>query len=250
MHCIIRTIAKEPHTMERSQRIQQLDALRGLAVAMMIAYHFGFDLNYYGLITQDLNHDPLWLGARSLIVTLFLAVMGVSLQLAHRDGIRWRAVARRFAILGGCAALVTLGTWLLFPRSYVFFGILHFIALASLLGLPFLNRRWLALGGGMALLGVGIYWSHPFFDGAPWQWVGLMTHKPITEDYVPLLPWFGVVLLGMAAGTALRGVKAKRREGGWRGALAFAGRHSLPIYLLHQPLLMGLLFLVTSGSRT
>lgn len=236
--------------MESSQRIYQLDALRGVAIVMMIAYHFGFDLDYFGFIAADLNHDPFWLTSRTLIVTLFLGVMGVSLQLAHRHGIRWHAVGRRFALLAGCAAVVTLATWILFPHSYVFFGILHFIALASLLGLPFLNRPWLAIGGGASLLALGLSWSHPFFNGELWQWIGLMTHKPITEDYVPLIPWFGVVLLGMAAGTAVTGSKTKRSGGGWQGALAWAGRHSLPIYLLHQPLLMGMLFLVTSGSRT
>lgn len=235
--------------MERSQRIHHIDTLRGLAIAMMIAYHFCFDLDYFGVIDADLNHDPFWLVARTLIVTLFLAVMGVSLQLAHRQGIRWHAVSRRFALLVGCAVLVTLATWALFPRSYVFFGILHFIALASLLGLPFLNRPWLAITCGTALLGLGIFWSHPFFNGAPWQWIGLMTYKPITEDYVPLIPWFGVVLLGMAAGMTLRKAPAKKLPVGWRGTLAWAGRHSLPIYLLHQPVLLGMLYLVTSGSR-
>lgn len=235
--------------MERSQRIHHIDTLRGLAIAMMIAYHFCFDLDYFSVIDADLNHEPFWLGARTLIVTLFLAVMGVSLQLAHRQEIHWHAVSRRFALLAGCAALVTLATWALFPLSYVFFGILHFITLTSLLGLPFLNRPWLAMACGTALLGVGLFWSHPFFNGAPWQWIGLMTYKPITEDYVPLLPWFGVVLLGMAAGMTLRNAPAKKLPIGWRGTLAWAGRHSLPIYLLHQPVLLGMLYLVTSGSR-
>lgn len=235
--------------MEATARIHTIDTLRGLAVALMIVYHFCFDLDYYGLIDQDLNHSPFWLTARTLIVTLFLALMGVSLQLAHRNGIRWPAVGRRFALLAGSAALVTVATWQLFPDSYVFFGILHFIALASLLGLPFLQRRTLALVSGVGLLLLGVLWSHPFFDGASWQWLGLMTHKPHTEDYVPLLPWFGVVLLGMAMGMGLGVNRPRPQPGGWRGALALAGRHSLPIYLLHQPLLMGLLYLVTSASR-
>lgn len=235
--------------MDTRARIHHLDTLRGFAVMLMIAYHFGFDLDFYGLIDQNLNHSPYWLTARTLIVTLFLAVMGVSLQLAHRHGIRWHAVARRFALLAGSAALVSLATWQLFPRSYVFFGILHFIAVASLLGLAFLNRRALALAGGIALLLLGSRWSHPFFDGAPWQWIGLMTHKPLTEDYVPLLPWFGVVLLGMVVGMRLREGAGRLPLGESCGALTWAGRHSLPIYLLHQPVLMGLLFLVTSAGR-
>ncbi|HEY0721605.1 MAG TPA: heparan-alpha-glucosaminide N-acetyltransferase [Gammaproteobacteria bacterium] len=235
--------------MDSRARIHHLDTLRGFAVTLMIAYHFCFDLDYYGLIDQEFNHDHFWLTARALIVTLFLLVMGASLQLAHRNGIRWRAVARRFALLAGSAALVTLATWLLFPRSYVFFGILHFIALASLLGLLFLHRpKWALVGASAALL-VGGFWSHPFFNATGWQWFGLMTHKPVTEDYVPLLPWFGVVLLGMVLGMASGKISVGSLPLPKNGALAWAGRHSLIIYLLHQPLLMGLLFLVTSAGR-
>ena len=86
-----------------------------------------------------------------------------------------------------------------------------------------------------------------WFDAPGRRWIGLMTHKPPTEDYVPLLPWFGVVLLGLFAGPRIIGFARRtagvlNRHGLVRG-LALAGRHSLIIYLLHQPLLIGTLFL-------
>ncbi|RMG57545.1 MAG: DUF1624 domain-containing protein, partial [Gammaproteobacteria bacterium] len=123
-------------------------------------------------------------------------------------------------------------------------GILHFIAVASLLALPLVARPRLALGLGVALILLGMHVSHPFFD-QPWiHWLGLMTHKPTTDDYVPIVPWLGVVLIGIAAGHWLQGPQAQalRRytiDHAPARLLAAAGRHGLIIYLLHQPILFG-----------
>jgi uncharacterized membrane protein len=231
-------------------RHQVVDMLRGGAVALMIAYHFCFDLAFFGLLRTDMYRDPFWVGARSLIVTLFLLTVGVSLYLATRDGVQWRRFWRREALIAAAALAVSAGSYLVFPRSWIFFGVLHFIAVASLLGLAFrrLGRANLTLGAALVLLGITV--GHPFFDQPTWQWFGLMTHKPVTEDYVPLLPWFGVVLLGLGLGQWLYGRKDApawaRRESARPAVrmLAFAGRHSLFIYLVHQPLLLGLLWLV------
>ena len=130
-----------------------------------------------------------------------------------------------------------------------FFGILHFIALASVLGLLF-KRRWLwfNLVCGIALLVIGIKLQHPIFNHNALQWLGLMTHKPPTEDYVPLLPWFGVVLLGMTLGKYLhlhnKGFIYKPIKSILGLQLAGMGRHSLLIYMLHQPILLGGLWLL------
>lgn len=235
----------EPRT---SGRIPLLDLLRGLAIALMVGYHLCFDLDYYGRLEIDFNHSPLWLGLRTLIVSLFLGVMGASLQLATAGGIRWPRYLRRLAWLLGCAGAVSLGSYLLFPKSYIFFGVLHFIAAASLLGLLF--RRLYALNGllGAGLILLGLTVESTLFDHPALQWVGLMSHKPVTEDYVPLLPWFGVVLLGMALGRWLSqrppDSPLRRWPGGvaWAHPLRLAGRHGLLIYMLHQPLLLGLLY--------
>ena len=233
----------------RSLRFAAIDALRGGAVALMVVYHFCFDLEYYGWIQANFNGSPFWLTARNIIVSLFLCVVGISLVLANRNAIDWRAWLRRFGILAGSAALVTASSYALFPRSWIFFGVLHFVAIASLLGLAFLRWHRLVLAMGIILVVVGSIVELPFFDRPALQWLGLMTYKPVTEDYVPLLPWFGVVLIGMFLGRLaltekrLAPLLAWRPKGAPGRSLAFAGRHSLLIYMLHQPVLMGVLYL-------
>lgn len=239
-----------PAQIASGRRLASVDLARGVAIALMLAYHFCFDLNYFSLVSFDLYRDPFWLHARTVIVTLFLLLVGVSLSLAHAQGIRWPAVHRRSVQLVAAAAVVSAGSYLLFPRSYIFFGVLHFIALASLLALPFVRRQRLALVGGVGLLWLGLGVTSPLFDQPLLNWVGLMSHKPVTEDYVPLLPWLGVVLLGVYLGGRLAALPATSPLLRWRAGsspvsvLVWAGRHSLLLYLLHQPLLLGLLSLV------
>jgi uncharacterized membrane protein len=223
----------------------------------MIAYHFSFDLAYYGRLHADFNHDPFWLTARAAIVSMFLALVGFSLALSavqHR-GMR-HFVSRQFRI-GLCAAAVSAGSYVMFPRSFIFFGILHFIFVASLIGAALLRGRLPAAviaGLGVLALGLGLQVSAPIFDAAPLQWIGFMTHKPTTEDYVPLFPWIGVVLLGIAVaswlpaawktprvGPPLKGVGGPGRI---EAGCAWMGRHSLLIYMLHQPLMLGVLYLM------
>ena len=126
--------------------------------------------------------------------------MGISLILATANGFNSRRYLRRLAWLSAAAVIVSLSSRILFSDSWIFFGVLHFIFIASILGLAFLRFYWVNLGLGSLLILLGLTLQYPLFDH-PWlQWVGLMTHKPITEDYVPLLPWFGVVLLGLFLG--------------------------------------------------
>lgn len=233
----------------KQPRFAAIDALRGSAVALMAAYHFCFDLAYYGWIQVNFNGDPFWLRSRAFIVSLFLCVVGISLVLANRNGIDWRAWLRRFGVLAGCAALASASSYAMFPRSWIFFGVLHFVAVASLLGLAFLRWPRFGLAMGMVLVVAGLNVASPFFDRPGLQWLGMMTYKPFTEDYVPLLPWFGVVLIGLFIGRMalqekrLAPLMAWRPQGATGRTLAFAGRHSLLIYMLHQPLLMGVLYL-------
>jgi uncharacterized membrane protein len=243
------------HVQVKHPRFSAIDALRGFAVALMVAYHFCFDLNYYGWIQVNLNDDPFWLKSRTIIVSLFLCVVGISLVLANRNAIDWRAWLRRLGILAGCAALVSTSSYTLFPQSWIFFGVLHFVVVASVLGLVFLRWPRLDLAMGIILVVVGSTVELPFFNQPSLQWLGLMTYKPFTEDYVPLLPWFGVVLIGLFLGRlALREkrlapVMAWKPKGAPGRSLAFAGRHSLLIYMLHQPLLMGVLYLLKLLGR-
>jgi uncharacterized membrane protein len=230
-------------------RLALIDALRGGAIAIMVVFHFCFDLSYFGFTTSDFYTDPFWLNARTFILTSFLLLVGVSLMLANERGVDIRQLARRLAILVGSALLISLSTWWLSGERYIYFGVIHFIAFASLFGVLFVRAGTLNLIAGLLLLGIGNYFQFAWFDSPGWRWVGLMTHKPLTDDYVPLLPWFGVVLLGMYLAPWLVSRARSINEpdsSGTTQLLAFAGRHSLLIYLLHQPLMMGLLSLFVS----
>lgn len=237
-----------------SARYIWLDAARGFAIALMVIYHFSYDLDLFGYVDIDFNHDLRWRFFRTVIVSMFLMVVGISLILATRRGVQWRAFNRRIGLLVVCALLVSAGSGWMFPTSLIFFGILHFIAVASLLGLVFTRFYWFNLWLGLLIIGLGMFAQHPLFD-QPWlQWLGMMTHKPVTEDYVPLLPWFGVVLTGMFAGQYIVRNKSQvqgvsRLPAHLLSSLAAAGRHSLLVYMLHQPVLIGVLYLVFWWSR-
>ena len=231
-------------------RVVWVDRLRGMAILLMVGYHFCFDLNYVGWIAQDFNHQLFWLGLRTLIVALFLGLVGVSLVLAQRDGVHdWRKCWSRWQRLALNAALVSLASYALFPESFIFFGVLHFILLVSVLGVWML--RWttaLLSGGGMVSLLLGVLVQAPFFDQPAWQWVGMMTHKPLTEDYVPLLPWLGVVMGGMALAKHYPQWFCVTPVTPQRDILGWLGRHGLWVYMAHQPVLLGGLWWV-SGVR-
>lgn len=231
------------------ERIFIVDQARGLAVMLMVAYHFCFDLNYFRLAAFDFYQDAFWLGARALIVTLFLLLVGISLHLATARGLKFTPFARRLALLAGCAAVVSASSYAMFPASGIFFGVLHFIAVASILGLLFRRFGAANLALGTAWIAAGLLFSHIWFD-QPWaNWIGFMTHKPVTEDYVPLFPWFGVVLLGLFAGRHAGKLPRALLPAPSGRVLELAGRHSLAIYMLHQPVLLGLLYLATLSTK-
>lgn len=239
-----------------ASRIQLIDAMRGVAIGLMAAYHFCFDLNYYGFTHFNFNQDPFWLGFRALILSLFLGLVGISLVFATTGAFSLQRYFRRLGWLAAGAALASLSSRMLFPDSWIFFGVLHFILVASILGLAFLPLYWLNLAMGSLLILAGLTFQSPLFDQPLLQWIGFMTHKPITEDYVPLLPWFGVVLIGLFLGKLFMRSSWNKRLAIWHSdkavarLLSFAGRHSLLIYIAHQPVLMGALWLVWTYSRT
>ncbi len=225
-------------------RFAAIDALRGGAVCAMIAYHFAFDLNWFGVFRADFNRDLLWLSLRATIVASFMLLVGISFVLAQRAGISAARRWRRIAVIAACAFLVTAGSYAAFPKTFITFGILHCIAAASVLAWPFTRYPLAALVTGMAIVAIGLQVQLPIFD-TPWlNWVGLMTHKPATEDYVPLFPWLGVVLIGISAGSWLTRKSFQplqpiaRVTPAW---LAWLGRHSLLVYMVHQPVLLGIL---------
>jgi uncharacterized membrane protein len=180
---------------------------------------------------------------------LFLGLVGVSLDLATARGLTRRAVLRRFALIAGAAALVSATSALFFPEGLITFGVLHCIAVASVLALPFLRLPTAAVvAAGAGVLALGAL-HDPVFD-SPWlSWLGFATRPPPARDYVPLVPWFGVVLLGRALGRRIEAHRptAAPAPGGVGRALGAAGRNSLALYLAHQPAIYGLLLALTAA---
>ena len=234
------------------RRWDALDAFRGIAVVAMIAYHFAFDLAHLGFIRADVYNDWRWIACRTAILSAFLFASGMSVALAaaHRESAAhfWGRVAR----IGGAAALVSIGSWFVFGPRFIWFGVLHAIAVMIVLARPLLPLRGWLIVAGIPLTAIGMAVQHPAFDHPALRWIGLMTSKPLTEDYVPLFPWFGVMLVGAGVTSLiLRGPRLERRLSAWRpgtGArwLLWMGRPSLLIYLIHQPVMFGALALVAS----
>ncbi len=231
-------------TMRWAGRLAALDVARGAAIVAMILFHTIWDLGNFGYIERAI---PYSFGVKLFghaIGIAFLFIVGVSLMLARERSADWAPFWRRLARVTGAAGLVSLGTYVVFPQGFVYFGILHCIALSSLLAAPLLSQRWPAvLAAAIAAILAPMIFAAPLFD-VPWlSWIGLSTYEPITNDWRPLLPWAGVVFLGLAA------AKFWRKRGFapiWAdfepGALSFLGRHSLAIYLLHQPALFAVFY--------
>ena len=237
------------------QRLVGLDVFRGWAIVMMIVFHFAYDLAFFRLVHFSVVHDPFWVYFRYVIVSIFLVSVGVSLGIVHTPRIRWDKVWRRAMILGGASIVVTVATYIQAPHAWVFFGILHLIFVASLVGLAFVRVPRLALVTAVVIL-YGSYtgWltglQHQFF---------LAVYHPLhlphrTEDLVRFFPWMAAVLIGIGVyGTGwyrpFFSAPFLAAQSRINRMLAFLGRHALLIYLLHLPLLFGMVMGVDMFRR-
>jgi uncharacterized membrane protein len=236
----IEALARQAGTQRR--RHDSIDVLRGLAVLAMIVFHATWTAAYFAYLPPDTLDGPVGRWSARIITAVFLFVVGVSLVLAHEAGLDRRRFFRRILMLAGAAFLVSAATIHALPQTPIYFGVLHCIVVSSLLALPFLRLapRWSLIGAVCVFLLMALRWV---IDdaGQPFIWLGIGSAVPPMADYVPLVPWFGLVLLGLGAARI-----ARLRDLLFFGLpvaaspLRFVGRHALPIYLLHQPLLFGL----------
>ncbi|MBP0439885.1 DUF1624 domain-containing protein [Tianweitania sediminis] len=234
-----------------SARIRAIDIGRGAALVAMAIYHFTWDLEFFGYLSPGLTAFGGWRLFARCIASSFLFLAGVSLVLAHAKGVRWRPFLLRLAQVAGAAAAISLVTWFAVPGGFIFFGILHQIALASLLGVLLLRLpAFVLVLAAAAVIALPWFFRSDSFN-TPWLWwVGLSSENPHSNDYVPLFPWFGAVLLGMAAAKIGRASGLMDRLRTWSppsifSPLEWGGRHSLAFYLIHQPVLISLVWLAT-----
>jgi len=242
-------------------RLPFIDWLRGFSIFLMIIYHMCYDLDLFGYIDTAFGHGY-WKPFRYVIVIGFLSLVGVSLVLVHSktfaNGIRWQSMKKRsIQLLLACIA-VTVSSYFIAPTKVTVFGILQLILVASWLALPFLNKPLTALVIGVIIFALGHTISHPFFDPIQWHWLGMYETKRKALDYAPIFPWLGMVLMGIPlsywflknptgkklAATDLSQTRflSAIRLNLFNQSLQWMGKHSLVIYLVHQPILFGVFY--------
>jgi uncharacterized membrane protein len=216
----------------------------------MIVYHFIYDLNYFGWLKLSMLTDQPWVGWRTAIVTQFVLLVGVGLVLRTSFKPRLRDFWRRWTQIAAAALLVSIGSAAVFGPRFIWFGILHFVAAALILARPFVRLGSCNIGIGLAVIAFGLLYANPVFNDTPANIIGLVTQKPKTEDYVPLLPWLGVVLIGAGLGSvwqqrawSIPNALPSLNDGPPR-LLLLLGTWALTVYLVHQPILMSALWLL------
>lgn len=221
------------------QRFALVDSVRGIAVVLMAVFHFCFDLRYFGVVDWGVPNGDGWWQFRYLILSLFIGTLGISLSLAHMGSFRKKTFVWRQAKLGLSALAISFASVFIFPHSWIYFGILHFIFFASLFCVALVQFPRIALVVGLAIL-VG-YWSDIL--SLSWPFVYFRDYVPsYTEDFVPFFPWLGVAFIGVFIGAYIKTNNphfCHFKE----PVTAKVGRHALPIYLLHQPIFFALFYL-------
>ncbi len=224
--------------------------MRGIAILMMIVFHVLFDLAYLGAYTLNAR-SGFWLYFARATATIFLLLVGISLTLSFSRAQRMHGTRklylkylRRGLKIFAWGLVITVITWLVVSEGFVVFGILHLIGISIILAYPLLKHRYANLELGTVLIALGIYVKNVTVD-EPWLlWLGLTPTNFYTLDYFPLVPWFGVVLIGVFLGNSLyanytRSFKLRDLSTfPIIRFLTFLGRHSLLIYLVHQPILI------------
>ncbi|MFL7809410.1 MAG: heparan-alpha-glucosaminide N-acetyltransferase [Anaerolineae bacterium] len=235
----------------RAARYWEVDALRGVAIILMVLFHLSWDLSFLGLAQIHMSANP-WPWFSRIIATTFLSLVGISLTISYARSTRGHPF-HKYVLRGlkvfGFGLTITLATYLFIPHEFVVFGILHMIGFSIVAAYLFLPpaRRYLSMALGIAFLGVGIYLNRQITT-SPWLiWLGIPQIGRPMADWYPVLPWFGLVLLGITAGHSLYPSGVRRFAlPDWSSApvirqLSFLGRHSLLIYLVHQPVLLAVL---------
>jgi uncharacterized membrane protein len=223
----------------------------------MILYHFSYDLAFFaGLFEVSFFRSGLALNIARLGGATFIFLAGLSLTLSYRRAVKTRLAGwglfRKYLGRGlwiiSFGLLITFLTWIFLPESMIVFGILHLIGISIILAYPFLTLKLPNVVLGLGCVIIGLYLRGFDAEHSYLAWLGV---KPdfFMLDYWPLFPWFGVMLLGIYAGNTLYGERGRTVPSpapnlpGVR-PLTFLGRHSLPVYLLHQPILITALILL------
>ncbi|MCH9813670.1 MAG: DUF1624 domain-containing protein [Epsilonproteobacteria bacterium] len=236
-----------------STRLYGLDVFRGYGVFLMLIFHLFYDLNHFGYLNLDINNSWFWQTFRVIIVTIFLLTVGINLKLTHKNKFNPKSFIKRFFLLGISASLVSIATYIQFPQAWIYFGVLHFIWVASIIGVLLLRQvvwLWTILIISIVSMLFETHFLHSFYT---------ILQKPFslpqyTLDLVPLFPWLGIVLLGILMvhytiykrlfthDLLILHTRINR-------FLSLLGKHALMIYLTHQPIIFLWFSLFENGLK-
>ncbi|MFT4309990.1 MAG: heparan-alpha-glucosaminide N-acetyltransferase [Candidatus Woesearchaeota archaeon] len=228
-----------------------MDYARGIAIVMMIIYHILWDINYFFVTDIELE-TGYWEYHRIITVSLFLFLVGISIAISNASkNAPLLKYLKRGTIILSYGIIITIITYLIIPDSYVRFGILHLIGVAIIISYLFTRPRIIALIGGIILLLLGLIANtSDASNSILLEIMGLTGLSSPTVDYYPIIPWMGIVLLGLYAGRILYpnnkriySIRSYNNSLAER-TLCYMGRNSLKIYLIHQPILLTLFYIL------
>jgi uncharacterized membrane protein len=215
--------------------------MRATAIILMVAFHFVWDLNLFGYIKTDIPNGFFWKELRALIVSLFLFSVGASLVFSFKEEISQKKLTRRLIKISGAAFLVTLSSLITLTNNWIYFGVLHFIVVATVMLVWFVNKPNLALFFSMMIFAVDLSIEIP----KNWPFNYIESYLPqYTNDLVTPFPWLALPLLGVWAAHIKRFQQTSDDQGSKFQFVTTLSKNSLVIYLIHQPLFFAVFYVL------
>jgi uncharacterized membrane protein len=248
--------------MKKSEgRYWELDFLRGIAIILMVLFHFIYDLNHIRIIYYKLWEGPFDYASK-LVASVFFLLVGISLTISYNktrntqsiNQIRIRIFYRGLKLIF-LGMIITIISWIIIPSRFVIFGVLHCIGVSIILSIPMLSKKNSNLFLGSIVILFGILLHYLVFNVTWLIPLGFLPTKFFSIDFFPLFPWFGIVLVGIGIGHYLYPEGKRRFDIDYDknkrviNKISYIGRHSLHIYFFHQPVLFLIIFFLIHFSN-